>query len=403
MLVALDIGTNKIVTLVADVQQDGELNILASAINVSKGMRRGIVIDMEEMVSAIRKSVEEAEIMLDGKIDSVYVGISGNHVEGVLSDAVASIHDGEVSDFDMSNAVETAKTIQIPDNQEILHAFPREFKVDSESNIRNPEGMAGRRLEATVYMITGGKYQIRNIRNCVERCGLRIDDIVLEPIASGMAVLTVDERELGVCMIDIGGGTTDIAIYTKGGIINTGIIPVAGDHVSNDIAKVLRTPPNYAEELKLKYGCTKRCVKNSNETVEVHALSDDCPTMNRKRQNLAEVIEARYAEIFKLALEHIQKNFEKDVIAGIVLTGGGAKLEGVCDLAEEIFNMPVRVGVPQQPKSAQSYLSDPIYATGFGLLLYARDFTTPVENNKSALERLKTFYLQTKRFFQIQF
>ena len=401
MLAALDIGTNKVVTLVADLREDGELEICASGICLSQGMRKGIVVNMEQMVDSIRKSVEEAELMLEdkNKINSVYVGICGEHIEGALSDGMAPIHEGEVSQFDMSNAVATAKTIPISDNQEILHAFPREFMIDGESGIRNPEGMAGRRLEAKVYMITGGKYQILNIKNCIERCGLMIKDIVLEPIASGMAVLTADERELGVCLIDIGGGTTDIAVYTDGEIIDTKIIPVAGDHVSTDIAKVLRTPPNYAEEIKLKYGCTKSRIKNSNEMIEIHALSDDSPVINCKRQTLAEVIEARYDEIFGLTLQHLRKNFKQDVIAGIVLTGGGSKLEGIDDLAKEIFDMPVRVGSPQQLKDSVGNLKDPIYATGFGLLLYAKDLALYTESNKSELGQLKTAWLKTKRWF----
>ena len=400
MLAALDIGTNKISTLVADVRENGELEIRASGICLSKGMRKGIVIDIKRMVGSIRKSIEEAELMLDEKITSVYVGISGEHVQGMLSDGAAPIHDGEVSEFDMSNAVETAKSIHVAGDQEILHAFPREFTIDGESGIRNPEGMAGRRLEAKVYMITGGKYQIRNIRNCVERCGISIKDMVLEPVASGMAVLTTDERELGICMIDIGGGTTDVAIYTRGEIIDTEIIPVAGDHVSNDIAKVLCTPPNYAEEIKLKYGCAKHRIKNSNETIEVHALSDNSPMVSCKRDTLAEVIEARYDEIFKLTREHLQRNFKQDVIAGIVLTGGGSKLEGVCDLAKNIFDMPVRVGSPQQLKDTTGNLKDPIYATGFGLLLYAKDLNVYAETNKSEFNRLKTALLKAKHWFQ---
>ena len=405
MLAALDIGTNKIATLVADIKEDGTLEVLAFGICPSKGMRKGIVIDIEQMVGSIRKSIEGAELMLaeKEKIRSVYVGISGAHIQGVLSDGAAPIHDGEVSEFDMNNAVETAKSIFISGDREILHAFPREYKIDGEWGIRNPEGMAGRRLEAKVYMITGGKYQIRNIRNCVERCGIHIKDMVLEPVASGMAVLTPDERELGVCMIDIGGGTTDIAIYTKGGIIDIGIIPVAGDHVSNDIAKVFRTPPNYAEEIKLKYGCTQVQVKNNNGTIEVHTLSDDSPAAHCKRQDLAKVIEARYDEIFTMAQEHIKENFKQDVVAGIVLTGGGSKLEGVCELAKDSFNMPVRVGSPQQLKDTTGHLKDPSHATGFGLLLYARDLTVHAEANRSERNRFRTVFLKAKHWFQSQY
>ena len=403
MLASIDIGTNKIATLVADISEDGALKILASGVCPSKGMRKGIVIDIEQMVDSIQNSIQAAELMFDEKIISAHVGISGEHIRGMLSEDAAPILDGEVSEFDMNNAVETAKSIPVAGDQRILHAFPREFKIDGESGIRNPEGMAGRRLEAKVYMITGGKYQIRNIKNCVERCGINIEDIVLEPVASGMAVLTSDERELGVCMIDIGGGTTDIAIYTQGEIIDIGIIPVAGDHVSNDIAKVLRTPPNYAEEIKLKYGCTRACIKNINEAIEIHALSDDNQAINCKRQILAEVIEARYDEIFKLTQEHIQRNFKQDVVSGIVLTGGGSKLEGVRELAKDFFDMPVRVGSPRQLKDTSGNLKDPIYATGFGLLLYARDSTVYAEINKSERNRLKTVFLQAKRWFQHQY
>ncbi len=405
MLAAIDIGTNKIATLVADVAEDGSLKILASGVCPSKGMRKGIVIDIEQMVDSIQSSIQAAELMLDEKegITSAHVGISGEHIQGILSEDAAPILDGEVSEFDMNNAVETAKSIPVAGDQEILHAFPREFMVDGESGIRNPEGMAGRRLEAKVYMITGGKYQIRNIKNCVEQCGINIEEMVLEPVASGMAVLTTDERELGVCMIDIGGGTTDIAIYTKGEIIDIGVIPVAGDHVSNDIAKVLRTPPNHAEEIKLKYGCTKACIKNINETIELHALSDDTSAINCKRKILAEIIEARYDEIFGLTQEHIQKKFEQDVISGIVLTGGGSKLEGVCDLAKDFFDMPVRMGSPRQLKGTTDNLKDPIYATGFGLLLYAKDSTVYVEINKSERSRLKTAWLKAWRWFQYHY
>ncbi len=403
MLAVIDIGTNKIATLVANVETDGSLKILASGVCPSKGMRKGIVIDIEQMVDSIQSSIQAAELMFDEKIISAYVGISGEHIRGMLSEDAAPILDGEVSEFDMNNAVETAKSIPVAGDQEILHAFPREFKIDGESGIRNPEGMAGRRLEAKVYMITGGKYPIRNIKNCVEQCGINIEDMVLEPVASGMAVLTTDERELGVCMIDIGGGTTDIAIYTKGEIIDIGIIPVAGDHVSNDIAKVLRTPPNYAEEIKLKYGCTRACIKNTSETIEVHALSDANQAVNCKRQILAEVIEARYDEIFRLTQEHIQKNFKQDVVSGIVLTGGGSKLEGVCDLAKDFFDIPVRVGSPRQLEDTTGNLKDPIYATGFGLLLYARDSTVHIEINKSERNRLKTAFLKAKRWFQHQY
>lgn len=406
MLVALDIGTSKIVVLVADydADNDDQLEILSFGICSSKGMKKGIVVDIEEMVDSIRRAVEEAELMLESKITSVYVGVAGNHIHSLNCHGAAPIRDGEVSVADVERAIETAQAIQIAGDQQVLHVLPRDFKIDDEPGIRNPEGMSGYRLEASVHLITGGVHPIQNIIKCVERCGLKVTGVVLEPIASGLAVLTADERELGVCLVDIGGGTTDIAVFTKGEIMHTAIIPIAGDHVTNDIAVTLRTPTSDAEELKLKYGCTKNQLSEENENIEVHGLSDDRPPTRLHRRVLSEIIEPRYEEIFSLVRHELQRQgFSQDVVAGVVLTGGSSKLEGIVGLAESIFNMPVRVGKPKQVKGSVGISRDPIYATGLGLLTYANNMLMNEEENRIEAGSLKGVWSKTKLWFQNNF
>ena len=316
----------------------------------------------------------------------------------------APIRDGEVSAADVGRAIETAQAIQIAGDQQVLHVLPRDFKIDDEPGIRNPEGMSGYRLEASVHLITGGVHPIQNIVKCVERCGLKVKGVVLEPIASGLAVLTADERELGVCLVDIGGGTTDIAVFTKGEIVHTAIIPIAGDHVTNDIAVTLRTPTSDAEELKLKYGCTKNCLTDEDENIEVHGLSADRPPTRLRRRVLSEIIEPRYEEIFSLVRHELQRQgFNQEVAAGIVLTGGSAKLEGGIDLAESIFNMPVRVGKPKLVKGSASMSKDPIYATGLGLLAYANNIAMNEEESGIDAGSLRSAWSRTKLWFRNNF
>jgi len=402
VLAALDIGTHKIAALVVAIKEDGSYHIRGIGSSPSRGMARGVVVNIEEMTASIKQAIEEAELMMGTNMPPVYVGISGEHIRGVMSRGASHIRANEVAELDMKNVIATARTsTKESEDGEILHFFPREFIVDKEPNIKDPRGMSGRHLEAKVYIIIGGKHQIQNILKCLQESGLIVAGIVHEPVASGMAVLTDDERELGVCMIDIGGGTTDIAVYTKGEIIKSAVIPIAGDHVSSDIAKILRTPLRYAEELKEKYGCTQACIKNSEETIEVQALSDDCPSTSAKRQILAEIIEARYDEIFRLVLEFLANNFAQGAVSCVVLSGGAAKLEGLADLATATFDMPVRVGKPRSLSDTNGSLKDPIYATSIGLLLYAATQSQDAERDRSLLENLKLLWSKARSQWRV--
>jgi len=307
MLTALDIGTSKVAVIVGDVVGD-DIEILSVGSCLSKGMKKGVVINIEEMVDSIRRAVEEAELMAECKVSSVYVGVAGSHIQSLNCHGAAPIRDGEVSRADIGNAIETAQAIQIAGDQQVLHILPRDFTIDGEQGIKDPIGMSGYRLEATVHLITGGAHPIQNIAKCVRRCGLEVASFVLEPIASSLAVLTPDERELGVCLVDIGGGTTDIAVFTRGAVVHTAVIPIAGDHVTNDIAVTLRTPTKSAEEIKLKYGFALKRHADESETVEVPGLSAEKPATRIRRQMLAEIIEPRYEELFSLVRRELERH-----------------------------------------------------------------------------------------------
>lgn len=374
MLTALDIGTNKIAAIICEPKEGGGFEVIAMGSCPSRGMKRGIVVNIDEMADSIKQAVEEAELMANCKISSVYIGVAGHHIKSVNCHGVAPIRDGEVSTGDIERAVETAQAIQIASDQQVLHVMPRDFTIDDERGIKDPNGMSGYRLEATVHLVTGGVYPIQNITKCVKRCGLEINGIVMESIASSLSVLTPDERELGICLVDIGGGTTDVAVFVKGAIVHTAVIPVAGDHVTNDIAISLRTPTQYAEEIKLKYGCAMRKLASPDELIEVPDPSKQRQATKLKRHNLAEIIEPRYEEIFSLVRRELVKHsFDEAVVSGIVLTGGSSKLEGCVELAESIFNMPVRVGHPDVEGEFANLFHDPMYSTGIGLLYYATE------------------------------
>ena len=377
MLAVLDIGTSKVVAIVGTPPQNGSSEIVAVGSCPSRGMKKGMVVNIEEMVESIKRAVEEAELMADCKVSSVYVGVAGHHIKSLNCHGVASIRDGEVTAADIERAVETAKAIQIATDQQVLHVLTRDFMIDGERGIKDPVGMSGYRLEATVHLITGGVHPIQNIIKCVKRCGLEVNRVVVESIASNLSVLTPDERELGICLVDIGGGTTDIAVFTRGAIVHSAVIPVAGDHVTNDIAVSLRTPTKNAEEIKLKYGCAMRRLAGADEVIQVPGLSRDLKTAKLRRQSLAEIIEPRYEEIFSLVRrELIKHHFDEAVVSGVVLTGGSSRLEGCAELAEGIFNMPVRVGCPSVGGSFATLFRNPIYATGVGLLYYAVETST---------------------------
>jgi cell division protein FtsA len=333
-------------------------------------------------VQSIQRAVEEAELMAGCQIHSVYAGIAGSHVRSLNSHGIVAIRDREVVPVDVEQVLEAARAVAIPADQKVLHILPQEYVIDSQEGIREPLGMSGVRLEAKVHLVTCAVNAAQNIEKCIQRCGLEVEEIILEQLASSYAVLTEDERELGVCLVDIGGGTSDIAVFTEGSIRHTGVIPIAGDQVTNDIAMALRTPSQYAEEIKIKYACALTQLAGAEQTIKVPSVGDR-PPRDLSRQSLAEVVEPRYDELFTLVQAELRRSGYEDLIpAGIVLTGGTSRMEGVVELAEEIFHMPVRVGYPHAVEGMSDIVRNPIYATSVGLLHYG--FQHQAETPRSA-------------------
>ncbi|MCR9105871.1 MAG: cell division protein FtsA [Gammaproteobacteria bacterium] len=376
MIVGLDIGTSKVVAIVGEIGPEGDIEIVGIGSNPSKGMKKGVVVNIESTVQSIQRAVEEAELMAGCQIHSVYVGIAGSHIRSLNSHGIVAIKDQEVFSHDLERVIDAAQAVAIPADQKVLHILPQEYVIDTQEGIKEPLGMSGVRLEAKVHLVTCAVNAAQNIEKCIRRCGLEVEEIILEQLASSYAVLTEDERELGVCLVDIGGGTTDIAIFTEGSIRHTGVIPIAGDQVTNDIAMALRTPTQHAEEIKIKYACALTQLAGADETIKVPSVGDR-PPRDLSRQSLAEVVEPRYDELFTLVQAELRRSgFEDMVPAGIVLTGGTSKMEGVVELAEEIFHMPVRVGAPQGVQGLTDIVRNPIYATGVGLLQYGAEHQT---------------------------
>ncbi|MGS2723640.1 cell division protein FtsA [Porticoccus sp. GXU_MW_L64] len=370
MIVGLDIGTSKVVAIVGSLSPDGQLEIVGTGMYHSTGMKKGVVVNIESTVHSIQRAIEEAELMAGCHIHSVYVGIAGSHIRSLNSHGIVAIRDREVNPQDVERVIDAARAVAIPADQEILHVLPQEFIIDNQEGVREPLGMSGVRLEAKVHLVTCAANAAQNIKKCIRRCGLEVEDVILEQLASSYAVLTDDEKQLGVCLVDIGGGTTDIAIFTEGAIRHTGVIPIAGDQVTNDVAMALRTPTPHAEELKIKYACALANLAGPEESIKVPSVGDR-PPRDLSRQALAEVVEPRYDELFTLIQGELRRSgFEDLVAAGIVLTGGTAKMEGVVELAEEIFHMPVRLGAPSNITGLTDIVNNPIYSTGVGLLLY---------------------------------
>src|SRR5512139_2759627 len=372
LIVALDIGTSKVVAIVGEIVDSGEVEIIGIGSHPSRGLKKGVVVNIDSTVQSIQRAVEEAELMAGCQIHSVFAGIAGSHVRSLNSHGIVAIRDKEVVSGDVERVIDAARAVAIPADQKILHVLPQEFIIDAQEGIREPIGMSGVRLEARVHLVTGAVSAAQNIIKCVRRCGLEVDDIILEQLASSYAVLNDDERDLGVCMVDIGGGTTDIAVFTEGAIRHTAVIPIAGDQVTNDIAQALRTPTQYAEEIKIKYACALTQLARADETIKVPGVGDK-PAKELSRQALAEVVEPRYDELFTLVQAELRRSgFEDLMAAGIVLTGGYSKMEGVVELAEEIFHMPVSLCVPKHVAGLKEIVRNPVYATGVGLLLYGK-------------------------------
>ncbi len=399
LIVGLDIGTSKVVAIVGEVTPDGGIEIIGIGSNPSRGLKKGVVVNIESTVHSIQRAVEEAELMAGCQIHSVFAGIAGSHIRSLNSHGIVAIRDKEVSPSDMERVIDAARAVAIPADQRILHILPQEFVIDGQEGIRDPVGMSGVRLEAKVHMVTGAVSAAQNIIKCVRRCGLEVDDVILEQLASAQSVLTEDEKELGVCLVDIGGGTTDIAVFTEGSIRHTAVIPIAGDQVTNDIAVALRTPTQHAEDIKIKYACALTQLAGADETIEVPSVGER-PARRLARQTLAEVVEPRYEELFTLIQAELRRSgFEELIAAGYVLTGGSSRMEGAVELAEEVFHMPVRLGTPQYVAGLADVVRNPIYATGVGLLLFGQQnrgtrLTGPVMGRglKGVWERMKSWF-----------
>jgi len=403
LIVGLDIGTSKVVAIVGEITPDNEIEIIGLGSHPSRGLKKGVVVNIESTVQSIQRAIEEAELMSGCQIHSVYAGIAGSHVRSLNSHGIVAIRDKEVTSADVERVIDAARAVAIPADQKILHILPQEFIIDQQESIREPIGMSGVRLEAKVHMVTGAVSAAQNIIKCVRRCGLEVDDIILEQLASSHSVLTDDEKELGVCLVDIGGGTTDIAVFTEGAIRHTAVIPIAGDQVTNDIAVALRTPTQYAEEIKIKYACALTQLASVDETIEVPSVGER-PDRRLARQTLAEVVEPRYEELFTLIQAELRRSgFEDLCAAGIVLTGGSSKMEGAVELAEEIFHMPVRLGVPQYVTGLVDVVRNPIHSTGVGLLLFGYQNRAMRESEARMGNGFKSVWSRMKNWFQGNF
>ena len=405
LIVGLDIGTSKVVAIVGEISLDGDIEIVGIGSSPSKGMKKGVVVNIESTVQSIQRAAEEAELMAGCQIHSVYVGIAGSHIRSLNSHGIVAIKDKEVYRADLERVIDAAQAVAIPADQKILHILPQEYVIDDQGGIKEPLGMSGVRLEAKVHLVTCAVNAAQNIEKCIRRCGLEVEEIILEQLASSYSVLTDDERELGVCMVDIGGGTTDIAIFTEGSIRHTGVIPIAGDQVTNDIAMALRTPTQHAEEIKIKYACALTQLAGPDETIKVPSVGDR-PPRDLSRQALAEVVEPRYDELFTLVQAELRRSGYEDMVpAGVVLTGGTSKMEGVVELAEEIFHMPVRVGYPQTVRGLNDIVRNPIYATSVGLLQYGMEHRNDGGKTSSAKSSgtSESFWSRVKAWLQSNF
>ena len=399
LIVGLDIGTSKVSAIVGEITADDGIEVIGIGFHPSRGLKKGVVVNIESTVQSIQRAVEEAELMAGCEINSVFTGIAGNHIRSLNSHGIVPIRDKEVTRGDVDRVIDAARAVAIPADQKILHILPQEYIIDKQEGIREPIGMSGVRLESKVHMVTGAVSAAQNIIKCVRRCGLEVDDIILEQLASSEAVLLDDEKDLGVCLVDIGGGTTDIAVFNDGAIRHTAVIPIAGAQVTNDIAVALRTPTQNAEEIKIRYACALAKLAAPEETIEVPSVGDR-PPRRLARQTLGEVVEPRYEELLTLIQAELRRSGYEDLIAaGMVLTGGSSKMEGLIGLAEEILHMPVRLGAPHAVSGLTEIVRNPIHSTGVGLLQFGYRHgahRTPAESEgggfKAVMRRMKSWF-----------
>jgi len=402
LIVALDIGTAKVVCLVSELRPDGTLEVLGLGSHESKGLKKGVVVNIEATVAAIQRALEEAELMADCKITSAFVGIAGSHIRSFNSTGMVAIKEREVTALDVERALDTARAVNIPTDQQILHVLRQEFIIDGQEDVREPIGMSGVRLEVKVHIVTGAVAAAQNIIKCVRRCGLEVNDLILQPLASARAVLLDDEKDLGVCLLDIGGGTTDVAIFTHGAIRHTAVVPIAGDQITNDIAMALRTPTGDAENIKTRHGVALRQLADPNQMIEVPGIGERAPR-SMSRQTLAEVIEPRVEELYSLVQQVLRESgFEELLSSGVVLTGGSAVMQGMVELGEEIFHMPVRLGVPRYSGGLADVVRAPRYATAVGLLM---EGASQVQQGKLSRQTgsVKAVLVRMREWFQRNF
>jgi cell division protein FtsA len=403
LIVGLDIGTSKIAAIVAEMKPEGGFEVIGMGSSPSRGLKKGVVVNIESTVNAIQRALEEAELMADCKIREVWTGIAGSHIRSFNSHGMVAIKDREVAQTDVDRVVETAKAIPIPTDQQILHVLNQEFVIDGQEDVREPLGMSGVRLEVKVHIVTGAVSAAQNIMKCVRRCGLEVNDLILQPLASATAVLSEDERDLGVCLVDIGGGTSDIAVFTQGAIRHTAVIPIAGDQITNDIAMALRTPTKEAEEIKRRYGCALRELANAQEMVEVPGVGDREPR-KMSRQTLAEVIEPRVEELYSLVQAELRRSgFEELLSSGIVITGGSSSMQGMVELGEEVFHMPVRLGLPAYAGGLSEVIRNPRYSTGVGLLMAGLSQHQRHQIEKMQSGSFKQIFGRMKKWFETNF
>jgi cell division protein FtsA len=399
LIIGLDIGTSKVVAIVAELMADGSMNVIGLGQHLSRGLKKGVVINIDSTVNAIQRAIEEAELMADCTIKNVFTGIAGSHVQSINARGMVKIKDAEVTQADVARVIETAQAIALPSDQQILHILTQEYIIDGQEDVREPLGMSGMKLEVKVHIVTGAVAAAQNIVKSIKRCGLEVTDLILQPLASSEAVLTEDEKELGVCLVDIGGGTTDIAVFKQGAIRHTAVIPIAGDQITNDVAVALRTPTQSAEDIKIKHGCALRQLADPREVVEVQG-TDGREGRQLSVQTLAEVIEPRVVELYEFVLAELRRSGLEEMIAsGIVITGGSAMMKGMVELGEEIFHMPVRLGLPRYVGGLSEVVSNPRYATGVGLLLIGkRQVAQQIQGSLDAnsfgriLERMKSWF-----------
>lgn len=369
LIVGLDVGTTKIAAIVGEVTEDG-IDIIGIGSHPSTGLRKGVIINLEATMEAIKKAIAEAELMAGCEIKSVYAGVSGGHIKGLNSHGIVAIKDKEVKASDLERVLDAAKAVAIPLDREVIHVLPQEYIVDGQDGIKEPIGMSGVRLEAQVHIVTAAVANIQNVVKCANRCGLSVNEVILQPLAAGEAILTSEEKELGVALIDLGGGTTDLVIYSEGAVVHTSVLTLGGNHITNDVAVGLRTPAAEAERIKQRHGCALSSLVQKEETLEVPSVGGRKPRI-LSRHILSEIIEPRVEEILTLVQKEIARSgYEGKISSGIVLTGGSSILEGVPELAEQIFNLPVRRGAPRGIGGLVDVVKSPMYASGVGLVVW---------------------------------